>query len=125
MTVALPMAVALLLLATSALAGSIEERYQSDPAAWGWYYGVTESDINAVLAKGYRIVEMDVESANPYRYTVAVVQNSGPYAKAWWWWTLLTFDEVNAKLKSLNARLIRAKLIAVAGGLRYAVVMVS
>lgn len=104
------------------------ERVQSDPTAYWWYFGVTVSDVAAALATNdARIVDLQVESvsdAGPV-LTVAMVANSGPYAKEWWWWFGQSADEVGETLESLNARLISISPYQDGDALLFATVMVA
>src|SRR5205807_426278 len=62
------------------------ERNSNALTGWEWYHGVSESFItNKINANGERIVSLHVESTSPYRFTVALVHNSGPYARGWYW----------------------------------------
>jgi hypothetical protein len=39
-------------------------------------------------------------------FTVAMVQNTGPYAKGWWWYYGQTETEIANHAKDLNARVV-------------------
>jgi hypothetical protein len=115
----------LLLAILPAPARAAEDHDNTTPTAWQWYYGQTEAGLNAVLATGYRLVDLEVEQGSPARFTAAMVQNTGAYAKGWWWYYNLTLTDVGNLLSQNSARLIDIEPYEVSGVIRYAVVMVS
>ena len=77
------------------------------------------------MNQGYRITDLQVESVNPLRFTVLLVQNSGVYGKAWWWYSSVAGSEINGLLNTNNARLIDIDAYNDgAGNTRFAVVMI-
>ena len=103
------------------------ERVMSTPTAWLYYYGQTPAQLNAVLSGGhYRIVDLQVESATASGpvFTVALVANSGAYAKGWWWYYGQSIPQVSAALTANNARLISIAPYVVNGTTYFASVMV-
>lgn len=109
-------------LAVPAHAG--EDQDADTPTAWQWYYGQTEAGLTSAVNAGYRIVDLEVEQGSPARFTAALVQNTGSYAKTWWWYYNLTLTQVGTLLTQNNARLIDFEPYEVGGAIRYAVVMV-
>ncbi len=105
------------------------ERVQSDPTAWWWFYGVTAAQITQTLTQNNaRIVDLQVESlpASGGIFSVAMVANTGPYAKEWWWFFGLSEQALNQKLSQLNARLISISPFQdPSGDLVFGAVMVS
>ena len=104
------------------------ERVQSDPTAYWWYYGSTAAQVTQALQQNNaRIVDIQVESVSPSGplFTVAMVSNTGAYAKEWWWWFGQTAQDVGQKLQELNARLISISPYQVGNDLLFATVMVS
>lgn len=111
---------------TRALAEPIE-RVLSTPTAWLWYYGLTPAQLSSVLSSGnYRIVDLQAESATTAGpvFTVALVANSGVYAKGWWWYYGQSIAQVSAALSTNNARLISIAPYVVNGTTYFASVMV-
>jgi hypothetical protein len=120
-TFALPL---LLLIGLSGPLQAGEDQDNSTPTAWQWYYGQTASQLTTVINSGYRIVDLEVESGSPARFTAALVQNTGSYAKGWWWYYNLTLSSVGNLVSQNNARIIDIEAYEVSGAVRYAVVMV-
>jgi hypothetical protein len=120
---ALLLVVALAVLAAPTWAA--EDHDNTDPTAWQWYYGQTEAQLSAVIATGYRIVDLEVEQASPARFTAALVQNTGSYAKGWWWYYGQSLNGISGLLSANNARLVDIEPYEVSGTIRYAAVMVS
>jgi hypothetical protein len=126
----LSLVAAVVLAVISASRGSAAplERTQSDPTAYWWYFGVSAAQVNQALTQhNARIVDLQVESVSPTGpvFTVAMVANSGPYAKQWWWWYGQSAQDVATKLGTLNARLISVSPYQDGPNLRFAAVMVS
>lgn len=111
---------------TPATANPIE-RVMSTPTAWLYYYGVTPAQLNTIISGGnYRIVDLQAESATASGpvFTVALVANSGAYAKGWWWYYGQSIAQVSAALTTNNARLISIAPYVVNGTTYFASVMV-
>ena len=100
------------------------ERTSQDETGWGWHRNVTATTVRNFLAKGYRIVDLELRSSSP-RFDVAYVKNSGTYQRAWWWYHGLTGAQVKSKLSAKHARLIDIEPYSTGKGTRYAVVMVK
>ncbi len=117
------------LLATPRSADAVGEvqdpdRNSADLTAWGWHTNATPATVKSFVGKGYRIIDLEVNSASP-RFSVAYVKNSGSYARGWWWYYGQTIAKVKAKLAAKNARLVDIEAYSTSAGRRYAVVMVS
>ena len=55
--------------------------------AWHWWHGRTEGQLNTLRKKyGERIVDIEVDSQSPLRFTAALVRNKGTYKRSWSWW---------------------------------------
>jgi hypothetical protein len=103
------------------------ERVLSTPTGWVYYYGLTGAQMNSVLSSGnYRIVDLQVESASTSGpvFTVALVNNSGAFAKGWWWYYGQSVSQVSTALSTNNARLISIAPYVVNGTTYFASVMV-
>jgi hypothetical protein len=73
----------------------------STPADWWWYYGQSPAQVSALLsANNARLVSLQVENASPLTLTVAMVRNTGSYAKGWWWYHGLTAADLSAHLQT-------------------------
>ena len=103
------------------------ERVMSTPTGWLYYYGQTPAQLNTILSGGhYRIVDLQAESATASGpvFTVALVANSGAYAKGWWWYYGQSIAQVSSALSTNNARLISIAPYVVNGATYFASVMV-
>jgi hypothetical protein len=103
------------------------ERVLSTPTGWIWYYGITPSQLSAVVNSGtYRIVDLQAESATTAGpvFTVALVANTGAYAKGWWWYYGQSIAQVSSALSANQARLISIAPYVVNGTTYFASVMV-
>ncbi|MEC7584179.1 MAG: hypothetical protein VYE77_07660, partial [Planctomycetota bacterium] len=92
------------LLAASALCQDVRDL--TVPTASGRHYGVSASTISSYLSTGMRLVDIEVESASPLRFTATYTGNSGAYASAYWWYAGLTGAQVSSRLTTNQARLI-------------------
>ncbi len=104
------------------------ERVMSTPTGWLWYYGMTPAQLSAVVSGGkYRIVDLQVESATTVGpvFTVALVANTGDYAKGWWYYYGQSIAQVSAALSANNARLISIAPYVVNGVTYFASAMVT
>lgn len=102
----------------------VSERTLTQQTGWQQYHNVSAEQLKGFIdANKSRIVDLDVSSAEPLRFSAALVSNSGPHASSWWWYYGLTEAQVNARLSENKARLIDIDPYVVGGELRFAVVM--
>ncbi|HEX6228038.1 MAG TPA: hypothetical protein VFZ41_01090, partial [Solirubrobacterales bacterium] len=125
----LPMAAlaAILSLAVSAPAARAAvdpERNLSTPTGWQWWKNRSESQVNSLRKKGWRLIDVEVERRNPYRFAGAFVYNSGPYERAGGWWYGKSRDQVVALTKDKGRRLIDLEPYTVNGKRRFAIATV-
>lgn len=93
--------------------------------AW-WYYNLTPSQIDSyVSSNNGRIISLQVEQISPIIFTVAMVQNTGSFAKTWWWFYDLTRGQLETKLTDLNARITYFDAYDVNGTTYFAAVLLS
>jgi hypothetical protein len=86
---------------------ALGEALNTTPTAWWWYVGVTPAQVSSLLTQNNaRLVSLQVEQASPLLFTVAMVQNTGSYAKGWYWFYGLTSDQLSQQITNLNARII-------------------
>jgi hypothetical protein len=95
-----------------------------EATGWSLLADADASSIDARIAAGYRLTEIDAVSTSPDRFaaTFARDQGTGP---AWWWYHDLRFEEIEAKLVEHGARLTRLEGYPSGGGIRYAALMVD
>ena len=112
--------------AAAAAAVPDPERDATAQTGWHWYHGLTAAQVTQRLAAdGDRVVDVEVQSASPHRFTVATVRNEGVYKREWYWYAGLTAAQVGAKLKEKKARLIDLETYVAGGARRFAVVMIA
>jgi hypothetical protein len=105
---------------------ALAETLNTTPTAWWWYYGVTPAQLSSlVTSNNARIVSLQVEQASPLLFTVAMVSNTGSYAKAWWYYYGVTAAQLSANLSANNARLVSLDAYDSGGTTLFAAVMIS
>ena len=120
----LPAFLLLLLTATNA-ARAQDDRSLTAPIAWWWYDGASPEFISQVISEnGARITDIEVETS-PFRFTVVLVKNEGPYKQRWWWYYDLAGPRVDRSLAEERARIVDIELVAVRPDARFAVVLVE
>jgi hypothetical protein len=111
-------------LSAPAAAGD-DKNLLTTPTGWAWYYGQTDAQIDALVATGLRIVDLDVESTSPYRFTAAFVRNTGEQSYSTWWWRYgYDLAQMQSFLANNNARMIDLQPYDVGGSPRYAFVAI-
>lgn len=96
------------------------------PNGWWWYYGQTPAQVSSLLsANNARLVSIQVEQASPLLLTVAMVQNTGAYAKTWWWYYGQTESDLANRVKTLNARIVNLDPYETGGTIYFAAILIS
>jgi len=104
---------------------AIPERTLTDSTSWWWYYGQSESSLKSAYDRNRaRIIDIEVESASPYRFSAAMVANSGPYASGWWWYYGQTESSLKDRYQRNRARVLDLEVYQVNGRTRFAAVLV-
>lgn len=99
------LASALTLLAVLLPAGAAQsavqdpERNSITPAGWAWYHGQTAKEINAIRAKGMRLIEIEVQKTKPYRFAASFVRNEGVHERPQAGWY---YDKSASELEKLT-----------------------
>jgi hypothetical protein len=104
-----------------------DDRQTATPTAWRWYSGVSAAHLGSTaISGGYRITDLEVDSASPLTFSARLVHNSGAYAApgGWWWYYGKTLAQVNSLLSTNQARLVDIEGYTTSAGTRYAVAMV-
>ncbi|TMQ10438.1 MAG: serine hydrolase [Deltaproteobacteria bacterium] len=105
---------------------ALAETLNTTPTAWWWYYGISPAQLSSIVSStGGRIVSLQVEQASPLLFTVALVSNTGSYAKSWWYYYGLTASQLSANINSLNARIVSLDAYDVGGTTYFAAVLIS
>jgi N-acyl-D-amino-acid deacylase len=100
------------------------EPVQAANTNFWWYYGQTPAQVTSLLSQhNARLVSLRVESASPLLFDVAMVQNTGTYAKTWWWYYGLSEKDLNDRVTANDARLISVEPYLDGGTLKFAALM--
>lgn len=91
---------------------------------WRWRGNAPLSSIETDINADYRLVDIEVESASPLRFSAVSVRNTGDYAKTWWWYYGQTTTQVSQRMSQHNARLIDVEPYETTSGVRYAILLV-
>jgi len=84
----------------------------------------TAEDLEAAVTKGFRITDLEVESASPLRFSAVMVDHSGEYASQWSWHHSQTAAQIDSLLVQNQARLIDLEPYEVDGQTRFACLLV-
>ncbi len=124
--VSLFVGVSLMLPGIASAAVQDPERNSTALTAWHWWHGRTEGQLNTLRKKyGERIVDIEVDSQSPLRFTAALVRNKGTYKRSWSWWFDRSEAGVKAKVKALEGRIIDLEPYTVNGHRRFAFLLVK
>lgn len=103
-----------------------DDRENDTPTATYWGTGISATDIATKTSQGYRLTNIQIDSTNPWTFTVAMVPKAGDYNITTWWYYGIDAATVAANLQQNNARLIDLEPYEDgAGATRFACVMVS
>lgn len=92
--------------ATPAAAVQDPERNATTPTRWHFWVGQTKAKIDQLAKKsGERVVDVNVDSVTPLRFSAVLVRNSGPYARTGGW-SFGSEADVTNKINSEQGRLI-------------------
>ncbi len=92
----------------------------SDKRDWWWQYGASANKVKSLISKNKaKLIDLDVESTSPLRFTVVMVRESG----GGWWYYGKSEKELNALLGSKKAKLIDIERYKSGGKTRFAAVM--
>lgn len=117
----------LLACAVGAVSAQTEDDRENDtPTGTYWNVGMTEAEINTLIGQGWRLTDIQIESASPYSFTVAMVPNSGAYGISTWWYYGLDAATLSTRLSQNNARLTDLEVVDNgSGAARFTCIMVS
>jgi len=125
LTHALAILLVALCLAPSAWAIADLERTDDTPTAWYWLYGQTGQQItDFIIANNVRLVDLEVESTSPIKFTAAFLPNTGLHSTGWWWYYNLSGATIATLVTNNSARLIDIERYEENGVEKFAVIMV-
>jgi hypothetical protein len=88
------------------------ERSSTAPTGWHWWVDRSEDELKTQYkTDGDRIVSLQVTSTSPYRFTAALVHNSGVYQRQWGWWYGKTAQQVEDKVAITAREAFRNELL--------------
>ncbi len=96
---------------------------QTDQTDWSYLTNVDLDRVGELIDEGNRLIDLEIEQAQPLRFNVVSVPNSGEYASGWWWYYGVTIPEIQDLLVANDARLIDVEVYQTKAGLRFAVIM--
>jgi len=118
-------AAALLIFASGVTVGQELERISNENTGWWWYANVSAETLGAALDEhDARLIDLEVSSVSPLRFTASMVRNSGSYASGWWWYFGIDSERLSELVDELSARVLDLEVYNVGGQLRYAVILV-
>ncbi len=110
--------------AISQAADLLPERGATERVGNWFFKSLSEAQLNAKTEElNARVVDLEVVSTSPMRFSAALVQNKGPHTGRWWWRFGLSQRQVNEITREKDARLIDVEVYRVGNRLRYAIVM--
>ena len=63
------------------------ERISGESTGWWWYSNASAEAISSALDEhSARLIDLEVTSVSPLRFSACLVRNSGSYASGWWWY---------------------------------------
>ena len=110
--------------ALSALAHADPQTDVVTPTSWKWNTNVSLETIQDRIADGNRLVDIEVESTGPLRFSAAFVANQGDHAKTWAWYYGQTYAQIQTRMNENGARLIDIEPYRTSSGIRYAIVLI-
>jgi hypothetical protein len=115
----------LLAFVSGATVGQELERISGESTGWWWYSNASAEAISSALDEhSARLIDLEVTSVSPLRFSACLVANSGSYASGWWWYYGIDADYLSGRLGELGARIIDLEVYSVGGQLRFAVILV-
>lgn len=99
--------------------------FATSPAFTQWLPWASAAEIDAVIADGYRIVDLEVRATAPYAFSAVLTRNDGAFAQQSWWLPSATGAEVVAEIDQKKGRLVQLKPRVVNGALRFSAVFVA
>lgn len=112
------------LLGTTTLLTAQDDRDRTTPVESQWLTSQTENDLLTLQSAGWRFTDIEVTSSFPFSSAVAMVKNTGTYAKTWAYRSAATPADLTA-LVAQGMRIVDIQPYASLAGLRFAAVLIS
>jgi CubicO group peptidase (beta-lactamase class C family) len=102
------------------------ERTLTTPTGWWFLSNASEQTLQARIDAGFRLVDVEVLSTDPWRFAAAFVEDKGAYAKDWWFYygDFVTAEELALLVDGHDARIIDLETYLIDGQRRYAAILV-
>jgi hypothetical protein len=81
-------------------------RELTTPTGWVWANHQTQSQVNAIVTGGQRLVTLKIDQISPPTYAITTVSNSGGYSEGWWYYYALDGTQLTSLINANHARLI-------------------
>jgi hypothetical protein len=106
--------------------GTMVKNSGAHQKAWGWYYGLTSSQVEDTANKyGFRAIDIEVyRDGTKKRLAVAFVKNTGSQYVSWWYYTDRSLGFLINKAEELGARIYDLDTYNLGGQRRYSGVMI-
>lgn len=114
-----------LLAAGAALLPAQDDRDRTTPVAAIWLTDQSSAELTNLINAGWRFTDIEIESTTTPEFTVAMVQNTGSYAKGWWCVLGQTYAQLNTFITNNNARIVDVETYDDNGTIRYTAILVS
>ncbi len=101
-----------------------DDRDRTTPVESQWLTAQTENDLLTLQGAGWRFTDLEVTSAFPLSFAVAMVKNTGTYAKTWAYRSAATPADLSA-LVAQGMRIVDLQPYSSLVGLRFAAVLVA
>src|SRR5271166_5641262 len=108
----------------SSARAALGEPIQAASVGWWWYYGQSPGQVSSLLSENNaRLVSLRVQSLNPLLLDVAMVKNTGTFAKTWWWYYGQTAEQLGDIATANDARIVNLEPYVVNGTTYFAAIM--
>lgn len=102
------------------------ERSQANPNTGNkWFHRKSITTIQGYANDGYRLIDIQVVDKSPYRFSGAMVRNTGVHQKEWGWFVGLTSPQVQDTAAKYDLRAIDIEVYRAGSQKRLAVVFVK
>jgi serine/threonine protein kinase/tetratricopeptide (TPR) repeat protein len=101
----------------------VDDRESIVPVPAQWLCGQTADQVQQLVDAGWRVTDVELESAAPPRFAVAVVRNEGVYRRDVFWLADADSATVNAACAQRNARVADFAVLVPGAEPRFAVVL--
>lgn len=113
------------LLGTTTFLTAQDDRDRTTPVARQWLTDVSPAVMSSLESQGWRFTDIDVTSTLPLLFSVAMVQNTGSYAKTWTYTTSMTGAQLATTVSQNNLRIVDLEPYDYLGTTYFAAVLIA